>query len=295
MISDDAVETVHLPAGGRVLGGAQPSRRRREMQRWAGRFLGDLDPQARAAVLSRGRGETIAAGEPVLRAADMGRLVVVLLSGWVTVTAPAENGKTILLEIHHGGELVDADTLAAVGGVRVTAGALTLVRRIPADAFAEVLAAHPSALEAYCRAQRTLLRRATRQWITGLAPVAVRVARMLIELCGGFGDRRDAAGRVVIPLSQPEIAQLADASLPAVHRALIDLRDAGVLAFRRRAITIANLPALATAAGTTAPLAAHEAGLPDACPGCPRPEGAPRRRDEPCRPAQVNCPTEETA
>ncbi|WP_055407346.1 Crp/Fnr family transcriptional regulator [Frankia sp. ACN1ag] len=278
MIAEDAAKTTRLPAGCRVLGGTWQPRRGPELQRWAGRFLGGLDPQTRAAVVSMGRGDAVAAGEPVLREDEAGQLVIVLLSGWVTVTAAAENGTTVLLALHHSGEVVDADTLSAVGGMRVTAGALTLVRWIPAARFAEVLAAYPSARESYCRVQCALLRQATRQWITGLAPVAVRVARTLIELRRSFAGRPDPAGRVVIPLSQSELAELAHASLPAVHRALADLRDAGVLALSRRALGIVNLPALVAAAGTTAPLAAHGTGLPDACPGCPRPATSPHRR-----------------
>ncbi|WP_261566930.1 Crp/Fnr family transcriptional regulator [Frankia gtarii] len=287
-MTGDAAQVQHLHAGCHAPG---VSRSRPELQRWAGRFLGDLDPQARAAVLSMGRGDAIAAGGPVVNVAGQ---VVLLLSGWVKVTASSETGKSFMLAIHHAGELVDADTLTAVGGVKVTAGALTLIRRVPTAGFAKILAAHPSAREAYCRAQSALLREVTRQWVTGLAPVAVRVARTLLKLCRSFVGQRDAAGRVVIPLSQRELAELADASLPAVHRALTDLQDTGVLTLHRRAIGLVNLPALAAAAGPTAP-PAHEAELSDACPGCQRPEGAPPPRDEPPRPAQVTRPTEETA
>ncbi len=282
-MTGDTAQVRHLHAGCRASG---VSRSRPELQRWAGRFLGDLDPQARAAVLSLGRGDAIAAGGPVVNVAGQ---VVVLLSGWVKVTASAETGRSFMLAIHHAGEVVDVDALAAQGGAQVTAGALTLTRRIPAAGFAEVLAAHPSAREAHCRAQCALLRDATRQWITGLAPVAVRVARTLLKLCRGFGGRRDTAGRVVIPLSQPEIAQLADASLPAVHRALTGLQDTGVLTLRRRAIGVVNLPALVAAAGTGAPLAAHEAELPDYCPGCPRPPASGGR----ATPAPLDRGTEE--
>ncbi len=287
-MSSDRAQVRHLHAGPRTLGGPGP-----ETQRWAGRFLGTLSPPARAAVLSMGHGDVVAAGAPVLAEPDVGRLVVVLLSGWATVTAAAQNGTTVMLAVHHGGEVVDAESVAAVGGLRVTAGALTLVRRIPADRFAEVLAAHPSAAEAYCHAQCRLLRQATRQWITGLAPVPVRVARTVLDLTRGFADRRDAAGSVVIPLSQAELAQLAGASLPAVQRALSGLQDTGVLTLGRRAVSIVSLSALVAAAGTAAPLAGPGADLPDACPGCPRPASS-QRGDEPRRPP-LDRGTEEAA
>ncbi|MCM3920326.1 Crp/Fnr family transcriptional regulator [Frankia sp. AiPs1] len=275
----ETAQVRRLHPGPRAVSG--PSR---PEMRWAGRFLGTLDPPARAAVLSMGHGDVVAAGAPVLAKPDVGRLVVVLLSGWVTVTAAAQNGTTAMLAVHHGGEVVDAESVAAVGGVRVTAGALTLVRRIPADRFAEALAAHPSAAEAYCHAQCRLLRQATRQWITGLAPIPVRVARTVLDLTRGFADRRDAAGQVVIPLSQTELAELAGASLPSVHRALTGLQDTGVLTRGRRAISIVNLPALMVAAGTAAALAGPGADLPEACPGCPRPPASSQRGDEPRRP-----------
>ncbi len=252
MIGDGAAQTAQLPADGRIVGGARLPGRSPQTRRWAGRFLDRLDPQARAAVLSLGKGNAIAAGGPVPNVVGQ---VVVLLSGWVEVTASAGTGRSFLLAIHHAGEVLDVGAWAAPGEVQVTAGAPTLIRQSPAGAFAAVLDAYPSAREAYCHTQCVLLRRATRQWIAGRAPVAVRVARTLAELRAGFAGRRDAAGRVVIPLSQSELADFADASLPAVHRELIALRDAGVITLGRRAVAIANLTALLAAAGTAAPLA----------------------------------------
>lgn len=245
-------------------------------------FLAGLDLETRAALLRLGVPRITPAGGVIVPAGDPAHHVVLLLRGWVTLTAHTESGRLLVLGIGHSGDLVGDDPQDAPRLATVSAGAgtITLSRLIPTAVVTRFMAAHPAALEVYCRSQCAQMRAATRQWVTARGPVALRVARLLHDQHRRFSAVRRAGRPVAIPLSQQEIAGSVDASVPSVHRALTGLRRAGIIATANpRSIIVINLRGLAAAAESTAlPARAWQVGAESAesaepaCLFCPAPE-----------------------
>jgi CRP-like cAMP-binding protein len=75
-----------------------------------------------------------------------------------------------------------------------------------------------------------------------------RVARRLVEMAARFGDPQDQGLRITLPLSQEELAGWTGSSREAVSKALQSLRSKGLIETERRAVTILDLPRLASRA-----------------------------------------------
>ncbi len=237
-------------------------------------FLAGIDLPTRAALLRLGVPQVTPAGEVIVPAGDPARHVVLLLRGWVTVTT-AETGRRVVVGVGHGGDLVGDDPEGAPRPATISAGtgAITFSRLIPTAVAARFLAAHPAALEVYCRSQCPQIRTATRQWVTAHGPVALRVARLLHDQHRRFAADRRPGHLAAIPLSQQEIADLVNASVASVNRALTRLRHAGITTTNPRSTIVISPRRLAATAESTAP-----------------PTQARRVADEPAWPACLFCP-----
>ncbi|ABW14861.1 Crp/Fnr family transcriptional regulator [Frankia sp. Mgl5] len=221
-------------------------------------LLGRLPEQTRAAFVGLGPYREYASEEIVLREGDGTNFVVLLLNGWVKVTASTENGGFALLAIRHGGDLVGEQ--AGLDGeprsATVTAAGAVLAKVIPLEAFLAFLRSHPDAGPPVLQSVSAKLRNATRRRVEfGGCSVAVRLARVIVELERAYGaDATDGPGRrVQIALTQPELAALVGAAEPTVHKVLRELRQQGVVDTRYRSIVIRDVEALYRAAGTTRP------------------------------------------
>lgn len=70
-----------------------------------------------------------------------------------------------------------------------------------------------------------------------------RLHRRLVGLCDVYGAG-DAAGPVRIPLTQSDLADLVGGARPSVNQVLRRLEDRGVVALRRGAVEVVDVPAL---------------------------------------------------
>lgn len=78
--------------------------------------------------------------------------------------------------------------------------------------------------------------------------VSTRVARVLLQLAQSYGVGDGIQAVIAPPLTQSELASLAVASPPAVHRVLRRLRDHGIVATGYRSITVLDIDRLRHAA-----------------------------------------------
>ncbi len=192
-----------------------------------------------------------ASEEIVMREGDTTNFVVLLLNGWVKVTAATENGGFALLAIRHGGDLVGE--LAGVDSeprsATVTAAGAVLAKVILAEAFVAFLRRQPDVHQIVTSTIATKLRSATRRRVEfGGCPVAVRVARVILELERAYGGAAGGGRSVGVSLTQPELAALVGAAEPTVHKVLRELRQRNVLDTGYRTVVIHDIGALRLAA-----------------------------------------------
>ncbi|CUU58935.1 cAMP-binding domain of CRP or a regulatory subunit of cAMP-dependent protein kinases [Parafrankia irregularis] len=240
-----------------VVGPAGPDRQRPRRMDWpANSLLGMLAEPTRAEFVALGSYREFASDEVLLREGDATSFVVLLLSGWVKVTATTENGGFALLAIRHGGDLVGEQ--AGLDGeprsATVTAAGAVLAKVVSLEAFLAFLRAHPDANRPVLQSVSAKLRNSTRRRVEfSGCTVAMRLARVVCELERSYGaGAPDGTGRrVQIALTQPELAALVGAAEPTVHKVLRELRQQGIVDTRYRAIVIRDVDALYQAAGIT--------------------------------------------
>lgn len=183
----------------------------------------------------------------LIREGDDTTFVLILLDGVVKATGLTRDGRDALLAIRIGGDLVGE--FAAVDGrprsATVTTGGAVLARVAKQADFLDCIQRDPQIAHAVNRSIVTKLRvaNARRVDFSG-CDVPTRLARVLHEVAVTYGDR--TGNRVVIrwPLTQPELATLAGAAEPTVHKVLRHLRQDGVVSTGYRSIMILNLARL---------------------------------------------------
>jgi CRP-like cAMP-binding protein len=218
----------------------------------AASVLGRIPDGGRADILRLGAFREYASEEVLMREGDLTNFVVVLLNGWVKVTAATENGGFALLAIRHGGDLIgelaglDSEPRSAT----VTAAGAVLAKVVRAEAFVAFLRRQPDVHQVVSSTIGAKLRSATRRRVEfGGCSVAVRVARVILELERAYGgSTSDGRRSVGVSLTQPELAALVGAAEPTVHKVLRELRQRGVLATGYRSVVIQDLEALRHAA-----------------------------------------------
>ncbi len=218
-------------------------------------FVGRLTPRARDRLLSLGSACQFRAGELLLREGEPAGHVILIANGRVKVTSTAENGYAVVLGIRGPGDLVGemsgldsrprSATVVALDPVRAQA-----IARSEFRGFIDIEAGAGIAL-AELIANRL---RAANRWRLefGAFPVRRRLALVLLDLERWHGvqapddrNRRD----IDLALSQADLAGLIGASLESAARAIRDLARLGIIATRRRHVTILDRAALGKLAG----------------------------------------------
>jgi CRP/FNR family transcriptional regulator, cyclic AMP receptor protein len=197
-----------------------------------GTLLQSLSVPARTDLQLLGRIREFPTGSRLLLQGDTSTHVILLLEGCVKITADTNEGQSVLLDVRIAGDLVGE--LSALDGsprlASVTAAGLVRARVVDQAAFHAFLNRHPAAAVAVSAAVAAKLRWSTRRRIDfGGYPVHVRLARVILELARTYGRPDGEEVHIGVELSQPEWAALIGASEPAVHRALKDLRQRGIV------------------------------------------------------------------
>lgn len=192
----------------------------------------------------------VAAGTVLAHEGDRGNEVFVVTEGWVRLTTWTGTGRQTLLETCGPGDLVGEET-ALDGRERlatVTALTKATVWVVTADRFGRLVREDPAIAGAAFASVVGRLRRATRRRAEfGSYPVAVRVARVLLDLVDAHGvPARDGCGtRIGVALSQKDLGALVGATEISAQRALRVLRDEGVIRTAYRSVTVLDREALA--------------------------------------------------
>lgn len=204
-------------------------------------LLSVLHPRQRAMLLTRGAQRIFVPEEILIREGDTTKDVFLLLDGWVKVMGAPADGRTVLLSIRTGGDIVGE--LAAMDGHPRSASVIAATRvtaRVIAQAhFMSFLEAHPAAFLAVSRSISAKMRLATRHRIevTG-APVLQRLARVLLYLAEFYATTSPDGLRIDAPLDRSDLAALVGVSEPSLYRALSHLRDDNVLITRDKRCVI---------------------------------------------------------
>jgi CRP/FNR family transcriptional regulator, cyclic AMP receptor protein len=214
----------------------------------AGSLLDSLPPAARDRLLQRGVLVRYPGPSRVLfREGDQSRFVVVILRGVVKVTGSAPGGPEALLAIRMSGDAVGE--FAAVDqlprSATVTTCGAVVAQVIKADDFTDCLRHDPDISHAVSKSIVAKMRVASARRIDfSGSDVPTRVARVLLQLVLTYGSTDGNQSVLKSPLTQSELASLAAASPPAVHRVLHGLRERGIVSTGYRTIAVLDLDRL---------------------------------------------------
>jgi CRP/FNR family cyclic AMP-dependent transcriptional regulator len=199
-----------------------------EVGRWApGSLLDSLTPSQRRVVLGLGRARQYNTGDTLLNQGDRSDYLVIIVDGYVKISAVTAGGAESLLAIRAAGDVIGE--LAAIDGLPRSATAraadAVIARFVTKQEIDRCLRDHPDISRAFNQAVGTKLRLATQRRVDFRRDTKTRLAQVLVDLYYGSPGRR-GDGTMSVLVTQSELAGLIGASEPAVHKALKTLRDA---------------------------------------------------------------------
>ncbi|WP_214404720.1 Crp/Fnr family transcriptional regulator [Pseudonocardia lacus] len=216
-----------------------------------GSLLAWLEPPARHRLLDGAVRRSFAAGEVLQHEGDPTTHVLVLLHGWVRVSKSTADGRVVLLALRGPGDVLGE--LAAIDGRPRTATVRSIepvdVAQLSGQQFVACFRSDPEIAVATVRSLSARLRDAESARVElATLDVGERVAGYLHHMAAEHG--RDVADGVAIavPLTQQDIADRLGASRRAVARALMVLRDRGLIRTSRREVLLLRPHVLAALA-----------------------------------------------
>ncbi|MBS2965371.1 Crp/Fnr family transcriptional regulator [Actinocrinis puniceicyclus] len=200
----------------------------------------------RDALLAMGSPRTYRAGRRIMAQGAVEDFVLALSTGWTTVSADADNGRSVIFGLCGPRDLIGEMAVFDGGPRSANVTALTDVsaRLLTRGQFQSFLRGHPHAYEVLLRGMAIRLRAAdVHSQDLATLPVLRRLARLLLDV-DGEDPRSAAAAR----LTQNELAAAIGATRESVAKALADLRSRDVLRTVDRRIVVIDRPALAAIA-----------------------------------------------
>ena len=188
-----------------------------------------------------------APGEALINEGAADKESYILLKGFCKVLCSTADGRSVLLSVRVGGDLVGE--FAAFDdkprSATVVACTAVVTRVISQRALLEFMEQRPTAAQAVRVAMVEEIRRATRfrTFVSG-GPTVTRLAFILDFLAQVYGRPCPEGTRIEVPLSQQDLASLLGVSEPSLHRALARLRQEESIITRYRQIVVRDLKAL---------------------------------------------------
>jgi CRP/FNR family transcriptional regulator, cyclic AMP receptor protein len=212
-------------------------------------FLSALTEDELTAFRASGRPRRFGKGEVVFREGDDPGGVIAIVSGRVKVSVLGAGGREVVLGFPAAGELIGE--LSAIAGrprsATITVVDDTEVIAVRTGEFQRFVAEHPRVAALVFQHVAALLAEADRQRVDfATRDVTARVSSRLIELAEQAGDPDADGVRIMLPLSQDELAAWTGSSREAVARSLHLLRELGWVETRRREIRVLNPDGLRT-------------------------------------------------
>jgi len=201
-----------------------------------------------ADVLSAAHERYFSRRQTILREGDPVEQISLLTSGWVKMTQFGQNGSEVILRLGGPGELLGA--LGPGGTHCSTVQALQSSTALfwEAAIFESVLERFPILRRNIGRILGECLRELENRFREmSTKKVAPRLSSQLIRLLNQIGQAVN--GEVEISLSREELAQLTGTTLFTVSRLICQWEQRGIVATRRKAVLVRNLPALIELSG----------------------------------------------
>lgn len=174
--------------------------------------------------------------------------VLIIRSGWAKAAGKTPAGRReVTLRLHGPGEPVGDDVAMAGRPARTDVTAVTEIHAlaVPAAHFVSVVTEHPDAARALHRLGEDRLHYADQRTILATADGVVRIAHLLLELCGRYGTLGPDGVTIPVPLTQAEFGTWAGTSRKTVVRALSRMREDRLISTGRLTITITDPARLA--------------------------------------------------
>jgi CRP/FNR family cyclic AMP-dependent transcriptional regulator len=215
--------------------------------KWA--LFDGLAVEQTRAVLGLARRRKFSRGEVVFHEGDPGDTLHLIDRGHVAVRVTTPLGDTATLRIIGPGEYFGELALVSPAPRSATITALepteTLV--LHRDQINRVRLEHPDVEQVLLDVVVGEVRRLSAALLDAMyAPVPLRLARQLVGLARSY--QADAQGRVVIPLTQDDLASLCGTTRPTINQLIGKLTDNKLLEVARGRVIVTDLPGLASKA-----------------------------------------------
>lgn len=178
-------------------------------------------------------------GETVFSEGDPATCVHFIASGHVIVRRVTESGERAAFTVMGPGEAFGELALLTPQARRtssVQAMEMTRTLTLEARAFSALTQERPEVNRLLVDVLAARVARLSDHLVDALyAPVEQRVVRRLRHLCHSYGAQ---SGKVVLPVTQTDLAEMAGASRPATNRALAALAAGGVVTLSRGRICV---------------------------------------------------------
>jgi CRP/FNR family transcriptional regulator, cyclic AMP receptor protein len=213
-------------------------------------LLGDDERRALEAIATR---RAAAPGHHVMAAGQVADHVIVVRAGHVKIVASGPEGEDVVLAFRGPGSLLGEQ--AVVDGAPRSAGVVAVepieMLVISASMFRRYLSEQPRVAMALVGMLSLRLRDSDRQLVRfATSDTLGRASARLVELCEQHGDRTpDGSVRIVLPLTQEDLAGWTGSSLESTAKALRAMRRLRWITTARRSITVHDVDALRQRAG----------------------------------------------
>ena len=224
------------------------------MTGWSWPPLDALGEQERAAFWRCTSSHRHAPGEAVFLEGDPGHQLHVVVSGHLAVRVTTSAGHAATLNVLGPGDAFgELALLPGPHGGRRSASVVALdevVTRVVARRDFEALRAeHPSVDAVLLAVLADRVRELSRRLLETMhAPLDRRLAGCLVDLVRVYGPGKDDGTRVVVPLTQEQLADMVGGARPTVSTLLQRLERQGAVVLGRGRVVLSDLAALRAAA-----------------------------------------------
>ncbi len=210
-------------------------------------FFAGLSQQDLEAVNHRFIETGYEASQPVYHTGDSAERLFVVADGKVKLLQHTTGGRDVLLDLLTCGEFFGALTVLGAETYSDTAVAQTstCVLSIRADAFAEILEAHPNLALKALKIMADRLGDAY-QRVSQLSAFTAekRIAVTLLKLARKFGSQQKDMLLIDVPLSRDDIAEMTGSTPETASRVISQYQSAGILTSGRLWIGVLDLAGL---------------------------------------------------
>lgn len=203
-------------------------------------LLRDLSDQERRQVLATARRRQFARGEVLFHEGDPADTVHFIAEGRVMARRTSPMGDSVAFRVIGPGRALGDVAVGSSDRRRsstVTALEPTTTLSLSFAEFKRLCAEHPGIQAQLATLLAARVKRLSDHLLEALfLPTDRRIVRRLLDLCDQYGA--PAEHRVVIPLTQTEIAELAGATRPSANRILRRLESRGLVRLGRGQVEV---------------------------------------------------------